>query len=317
MNHICLILSSKRDRKAGREVSMTQEIQAASHCQEWKQLKNDLIKTRFPDFRRQFKSLSFYDLIELMVDDKGAPKLMQANEKESPSYLAYTRPELLSRSLRARPFQDIQSKPSLAELGPQSKLKTFMLGDLIGSLNSSSRPMSLKLNPILVEDGMLQRYVAEEIIIIPLFDQVTQKYLICDPEDALALLAISPEDQNRLGMELVFYSITNKFLPEEKGQREKLLKEKIDELAFLCSRVPMRKGSGTFICVLLNLENSMEEAAFIRHYKTFDSHTDLIFVTSELEIITGELERIHYDGNSIDTIFMPLIRWQRAQHLDS
>lgn len=294
---------------------MTQEIQSAVHRQEWKQLKNDLIRSRFSDFPQQFKSLGFYDLIDLMVDDNNQPILMQANEKEVPSYLAYTRPELLSRSLRARPYKDIQSNPSHAELNAQSKLKTFMLGDLVHSLSDTNRPMALKLNPILVEDGPGQRYVAEEIVIIPLFDQVTQKYLICDPEDALALLAISPEDQNRLGMELVFYSITNKFLPEEKEQREGLLKEKIDELAFLCSRIPIRRGSGSFICVLLNLENSMEEAAFIRDYKTFDSHTDLIFVTSELEILTGELEKIPYDGNSIDTIFMPLIRWQREQAL--
>lgn len=292
---------------------MTQEIQAAVHRQDWKKFKNDLIHHRFPEFPLQHKKLGFYDLIDLMIDENGEPALMQANENEVASYLAYTRPELLGRSVRARPYKDIQSSPSHAELESRSRLKTFMLGDVVNSLCDKTRPMSLKINPILVEDGNTQRYVAEDIVIIPLFDQVTQKYLICDPEDALALLAISPEDQNRLGMELVFYSITNKFLPEEKEQREALLKEKIDELAFLCSRIPMRKGSGTFICVLLNLENSMEEAAFIRDYKTFDSHTDLIFVTSELDILTGELERIPYDGNSIDTIFMPLIRWQRAQ----
>lgn len=292
---------------------MTQEIQTAVHRQDWKKFKNDLIHQRFPEFSLQVKGLGFYDLIDLMVDENGEPTLMQANENEVASYLAYTRPELLGRSLRARPYKDIQSSPPHAELESRSRLKTFMLGDVVNSLCDKTRPMSLKINPILVEDGNTQRYVAEDIVIIPLFDQVTQKYLICDPEDALALLAISPEDQNRLGMELVFYSITNKFLPEEKELREALLKEKIDELAFLCSRIPMRRGSGTFICVLLNLENSMEEAAFIRDYKTFDSHTDLIFVTSELDILTGELERIPYDGNSIDTIFMPLIRWQRAQ----
>lgn len=293
---------------------MTQDIQATVQRQDWKFLKEDLIKSRFLDFPLQRKELGFYDLIDLLVDEDDRPVLAQANEKEVASYLAFTRPELLSRALRARPYKDIQSTPPHAELGAQSKLKTFMLGDLVNSLSDSTRPMALKLNPILVEDGSIQRYVAEDIVIIPLFDEVTQKYLICDSEDALALLAISPEDQNRLGMEMVFYSITNKFLPEEKEQREKVLKEKIDELAFLCSRVPLRKGSGTFICVLLNLENPMEEAAFIRDYKTFDDHTDLIFVTSELEILTGELERIPYDGHSIDTIFMPLIRWQRGQH---
>ena len=63
---------------------------------------------------------------------------------------------------------------------------------------------------------------------------------------------------------------------------------------------------------LLNLENDLEERAFIRDYSMFDDYSDSIFVTSKLKMLSGNLEEIHYDGNSIDTIFGPIINWQRT-----
>ena len=80
----------------------------------------------------------------------------------------------------------------------------------------------------------------------------------------------------------------------------------------MAPRVPIKKGSGSFLAVLLNLENDLEERAFIRDYSMFDDYSDSIFVTSKLKMLSGNLEEIHYDGNSIDTIFGPIINWQRT-----
>ena len=86
--------------------------------------------------------------------------------------------------------------------------------------------------------------------------------------------------------------------------------EKLEDLSRLIPRIPMAKGSGTFICILLNLENTMEEAAFIRNYQLLDKYTDLLFVNSKLEILTGDLHTIKYEGSTIDQIFRPMIEWQ-------
>lgn len=292
---------------------ITSTLTNSLYSNDWKSLQLDLISELYTEYKGHFEKLSFYDLVEVLVDEQGKPIKISANDKEVPSFAVFTTAELAARSLKTISEADFTHKTYSLSLTEHTHLKTFMLGDLIMSLNDSKKILPVKVNPIRLACHEGTRLLAEEILFIPLFDQVTKKYLVTDPEDALALLAINPEDQMRMGMELVFYALTNRLLPEDKEGREQILKEKIQELAFIAPRVPIRRGSGTFFCVLLNLENTMEEAAFIRKYKTFDPHTDLIFVTSELEILTGELERISYDGESIDTIFLPLISWQKRQ----
>lgn len=286
---------------------------ASLYSHEWKWLKTDLISELLVEYKNHFEKLSYYDLVEVLVDKDGRPKKLSLNDQEVPSFAVFTTSELAARTLRPLTIEELKNDLYTVTLEESAHLKTYMLGDLIHSLNDAKKLLPIKVNPVQCQTNQGLRLLAEELVFIPLLDQVTNKYLVTDPEDALALLAIQPEDQMRMGMELVFYALTNRLLPDDKESREQLLREKIEELAFVAPRIPMRKGSGTFICVLLNLENSMEEAAFIRKYKTFDPHTDLIFVTSDLEILTGELERIAYDGDSIDTIFLPLIQWQRRQ----
>ena len=132
-----------------------------------------------------------------------------------------------------------------------------------------------------------------------------------DPADAKALLAIDSRDQKRFGIEFVFYMITNSSMPAEGEERSSEIRKKIEQLAFLAPRIPMKKGSGTFLMVVLNLENEIEEQAFIREYKMFDSYCNVLFVTSSLRLLTGQLDEIHYNGDSIDTIFYPMITWQK------
>lgn len=230
--------------------------------------------------------LGTYELVEVLVDQTHKPVPLQE--------VCGVREYAL--------FTEIGRKLPLKE--GQSYL-TFMLGDLVRIIADDKRAQVILVNPN--ED-----LTADEVLFAPCFDPLTQKYMMTDPEDGVALLAIRPEDQARYGIEMIFHVLNHKTLAEEREQRESLLQQKIRELSFFVPRVPIKKGSGSFYCVLLNLENSMEETAFIRQYKTFDDYSDVIFVTSELKILTGSLDSITYDGEQIDTIFTPVIGWQQG-----
>lgn len=231
--------------------------------------------------------LGTYELVEVLVDHAGRPVAL--NEAAGVREYAL--------------FTALDRKLPLAE--GQSYL-TFMLGDFIRTIADEKKPQVALVNP-------REDLSADEVLFAPCFDPLTQKYMMTHPDDGVALLAIRSEDQSRYGIEMVFHVLNHKALIEEREQREALLQRKIRELSFFVPRVPIKKGSGSFYCVLLNLENSMEETAFIRQYKTFDDYSDVIFVTSELKILTGELDSIAYDGEQIDTIFTPVIGWQQGQ----
>ena len=233
------------------------------------------------------QKLGTYELVEVIVDARQSPVALseKAGVRE---YAIFTE---LTRKL---PLKEGQS------------YLTFMLGDLVRVVADDKRAQVLLVNP-------REDLTADEVLFAPCFDPLTHKYMMTDPEDGVALLAIRPEDQDRYGIEMVFHVLNHKTLSEESESREAELQQKIRELSFFVPRVPIRKGSGSFYCVLLNLENSMEETAFIRQYKTFDEHSDVIFVTSELKILTGSLDAIPYDGERIDTIFTPVIKWQQGE----
>jgi hypothetical protein len=289
----------------------------STKTQEWKKLKRELIGKRFPLHKKPETKLGFYDLVFVATNLDGTPMLYQSSKNDIASYLAFTQPELVDRMNKPQSEFALQGLTSV-DLPKNMKMNTFhlrpfMLGDLITTHNDNENYQAIKINPLTMTTPEGDITMAEEVIFIPLFDQVTKKFMMTHPDEALALLAIRPEDQERLGMEIVFYSITNRSLSDDKELRETQLRDKIEELAFLAPRIPVKRGSASFICVLLNLENAMEEVAFIRNYQTFDSYTDIVFVTSALEILTGELESIQYDGEQIDTIFMPLVDWQKNQ----
>jgi len=283
---------------------------------EWQKLKRELIAGRFPLHKKQERQLGFYDLVFVASDSEGAPLFFQSGPQDVGSFLAFTSPELIERMNNPKTefaLQGFDSNELVKKRRDNSfNLRPYMLGDLITTHNNSTNYQAIKINPLCMTTPEGEITLAEEVVFIPLFDNITKKFMMTHPEEALALLAIRPEDQERLGMEIVFYSITNRSLSDDKELRESQLRQKIEELAFLAPRIPVKRGSASLICVLLNLENAMEEVAFIRNYKTFDPYTDIVFVTSGLELLTGELESIQYDGEQIDTIFMPLVNWQKA-----
>ncbi|MCO4794000.1 MAG: hypothetical protein KC493_09820 [Bacteriovoracaceae bacterium] len=292
--------------------SFQQEIEG---LKDWQILKKEILSETFPGYQKFLKELNYYSLVSVLVDSDGTPKKLKENSADTESYMVFTDALLINRISRPHNSNEILNSQFESLSNPDLKLTTFMLGDLIKVLRSKSKAQSIKVNPILFEadqfDGNI--YLCEEVLFAPLFDQVTKKYMMTSPDQALALLAINPNDQERFGIEIIFHAITNSDLPDDKETREEILKTKIDELGFYAPRIPIKRGSASIYCVLLNLENAMEETAFIRSYKTFDRHTDIIFVTSDLEIRTGNLDRIPYHGEKIDTIFTPIIQWQQNQ----
>jgi hypothetical protein len=272
----------------------------------WTREKELFISSKIKSYKNKFSNLGYYDIVFVQVNDEGHPI-----QSEASCFNAFTSKDLVTRSLTANDYFDIANdKYSLPVT--QVNLRPYMLGDLVFSLCDSKKVQYIKINPVLTQEDSKEVLLHEEIIFIPIQDQLTGKFMLTPPEEAMALLALNPEDQKRMGMEMVFYCVTNKNLPERYEDREEILAEMIEELSFCGPRVPIKKGSGSLLCVILNLENAMEETAFIRNYKTLDEHSDVIFVTSDLKIKTGDLHQINYDGDSIDTIFGPIINWQRS-----
>ncbi|MBC96654.1 MAG: hypothetical protein CME63_02825 [Halobacteriovoraceae bacterium] len=278
----------------------------------WKILRREILSKEFPKYRNKFQSLNSYQLVHVLVGENGQPIIEKQNENDTDSYLVFTEPTLATRLERVLKKEEVEER-SIKLQAPQRNLKLMMLGHLIEKLKDAGAGTTVKVNPLYVEagEGMKPFLYAEEVLFAPQFDEVTQKYLLSDPDDAKALLAIRPEDEKRFGIEIIYYLITTRGLPEDQEEKENFLRDRIEELAFMAPRVPIRRGSGSFLGILLNLENDLEERAFIRDYPMFDEYSDSIFVTSQLKILSGTLEEIHYNGDQIDTIFGPLIRWQK------
>lgn len=273
----------------------------------YKQEKDLFITSKVKSYTNKSKKLGYYDIVFVEVDDSGSPII----NDDKVSYNSFTSKELATRIQSVHDLLEISSdKYSLPK--KVMKLSAYMLGDLVFSLCDSKNIKTVKINPVLTIENGENIFLHEEIIFIPLRDKLTEKFMLTSPEEAMALLALNPEDQKRMGMEMVFYCVTNKNLPDSIEEREIVLAQKIEELSFIGPRVPIKKGSGSLLCIILNLENAMEETAFIRSYKTLDDHSDVIFVTSDLKIKTGDLHQINYEGDSIDTIFGPIISWQRG-----
>jgi hypothetical protein len=279
----------------------------------WKKLESEIISNQLPKYKNQFGELSNYGLVHVIVDEKGKPVKRKTDDGKEIFFV------VTSRSLATR-FEQVHNLDNI--LNPLNetqklvhKLNTMMLGEFLTSLKRRKTTAIIKVNPILFQESETNQpsYLCEELIFTPIYDRYTQKLMISDPEEGKALLAIPHEDQERFGIEMVFHILTNRNLPapDDRENRDKILRKKMEELAFTIPRVPVKRGSGSLICVILNLDNFMEESAFIRTYKTFDPYTNVIFVTSKLKIMTGELDTIPYNSDTIDQVFTPLIDWQR------
>jgi len=278
------------------------------------QLEGHLLKYWSNHYQVPFANLSFYDLVYVLTDN-GQPLLTYEAPLDDKICYAFTSRSLISRYQSPRELSSIADESIPNNMG-QFKIKSFMLGDLVKSIYNSKQPQMIKINPAkVIGPEQKELTLCDEVLFAPTLDDLTKKWMMTPPEDARALLAIHPQDQERYGIEIIFHLLSNRSLPEEPEERQITLSNKIKDLAFTIPRVPIQMGSASIYCVILNLDNAMEETAFIRNYKSFDNHSDVIFVTSNFEILTGDLESISYSGESIDTIFTPLIQWQKRKRI--
>lgn len=230
------------------------------------------------------KKISSYDLV-YVSSEKGKAKINKLNDIEY-----------------ACVFTD-------KEHAQTHECSLMMLGSLMEYLSTRSGATPVFINP----KGEESDFKAEEVIFAPMFDKFTKKYLMTRPEGAKALLALSKEDEKRFGVEFTFFVLGSNDLSADSDKKLEELRKMINSLAFLVPRTHVRKGSGSFITVILNFGNELDELAFIRSYNVLDTYSDVIFVTSSLKLLRGDLNEIHYSGESVDTILYPLINWQQTK----
>ena len=290
------------------ETSMT--INATEHSH-WNLLRFEkcLIKSHIPQFIPDMEKPSHYDVIEVVMDEQGKPFV----DKDGACHIL-TDVNKLSRLCQVHSLEQIGKKAERTLINSKLSLSTYMLGEFIDSLKNNKHPTPIKINPIAI--GSIDNFLCEEILFAPIYDSYTQKYLMSSPKDARALLAMNPKDQRRWGLKIVFQTVTNTEMPLDPEMREEFLKTKIKESHFVIPRVPLPKGSASIYCLILNLENPIEEMAFIRDYKSYDSHTKVLYVNSNLEIITGDFKKVPYFNGDIDEIFGNLVSWYKSAATD-
>ena len=187
-----------------------------------------------------------------------------------------------------------------------------MLGEVARKLTNSASITSLKINPLWVVDGEIDSYfMCEDIIFCPLFDEYTNKHLMSDPRDAKALLALNYNDQKRYGVEFAFQTISSTDFNSITENYADAIEDKINQLKFTIKRTLIAPGSASIYFVILRMDNYHEELCFIRNYKTMSPDIKLLFVTSKLEILTPELDKVPYYTGEIDEIMTNLIDWYR------
>lgn len=234
------------------------------------------------------ETLSFYDII-YSIEEDGFHKERIA-ELDVEVTTAFTSKE---KALEYAQGNGIDEKNVVA----------IMLGKLIQESSHDEYVQVIGLN--------YKESKFSDFIFVPFYDKLTKQYLISPTDDAIALLSIDQKSHRHMGVQATFFSINNKFLPEESQERTELLSEIVDDLAFILPRISQPKGSANILCLLLNLENDVEERAFIRKYETLDEYTEVLFVTSDLKLQTGALEEIAYDGTHLEGIYTPIIKRQK------
>ncbi|EPZ51975.1 hypothetical protein M902_2086 [Bacteriovorax sp. BAL6_X] len=257
-------------------------------------LLSSLLQDSSVDGDRESRNLSFYDIIYVIdtpVDIGPRFKTNKIDEAGVNVTLAFTDKVLCNEYLEQN-----------------SRIRAITVGMLCGEVESNF------IEVIGLNRNSSGRF--EEFIFVPPYDKLTCQYILSPRDETISLLSIDNESHRFMGVEATFFSITNKTMVTfGQGQRDEYLNNLIENLSFIIPRIPQRRGSANIICLLLNLENSIEEKAFVRDYPTFEGYTEVLFVNSNLELLTGNLTRIEYDGASLEGIYLPLI--ERAKKLKS
>ncbi len=240
--------------------------------------------------------IDFYTLV-FVLDD----------QDESPHQHRHTHHQLNISSIAvftsSSTAESYLSKMQLSQL----RVRSMMLGTIIEDQKHSDTIKLISINP----DTDSQ--MVDNFIFVPFLDQRTQQKLISPADEAISLLSIDRKAHHMMGAEITFFSINNKFLPENEIPRSEILADLVDDLSYIIPRISMPKGSINFICLILNLDNPVEEKAFIRKFELFDNYGEVLYVTSDLKLQTGDLTVIEYNGANLEGIYRPIYQRQRAQ----
>ncbi|MGI4993803.1 hypothetical protein ACRXCV_14280 [Halobacteriovorax sp. GFR7] len=249
-------------------------------------LLSSLLQDSSVDGDRESRNLSFYDIIYVIDTPVDICPRFKTNKVDGLGVnvtLAFTDKVLCNEYL-----------------DQNSRIRAITVGMLCGEVESNF------IEVIGLNKNSSDRF--EEFIFVPPYDKLTCQYILSPRDETISLLSIDNESHRFMGVEATFFSITNKtMVTYGQEQRDEYLNNLIENLSFIIPRIPQRRGSANIICLLLNLENSIEEKAFIRDYPTFESYTEVLFVNSNLELLTGNLTKIEYDGASLEGIYLPLI----------
>ncbi len=248
-----------------------------------KQLNASILAKNLIDSEQAKNDLSFYDIVYVIQNDtKTSFKKSQVEGIQVT--LAFTNRELCQKHTL-----------------DSDRVRAITVGMLCKETKSNSiEVIGIDLN---------EANQFDDFIFAPPYDELTGQFIISPRDEAISLLSIDNESHRFMGVKATFFSITNKALVTMGlAEREEYLNELIDNLGFIIPRIPQPKGSANIICLLLNLENPIEERAFVRDYPTFDSYTEVLFVNSELDLLTGDLTKIKYDGASLEGVYLPLIK---------
>jgi len=169
----------------------------------WKVLQGELLRSHIPGFKNSYKNLSYYDLIEVATDSNDRPLAFEEASTGFSFYAIFSNRNLTRRMASLNQWHDIETDQY--ENTETLPTKTIMLGEFIHSLRNEKEPAAIKVNPIKTATTSGDEfYLAEEFIFAPIHDKLTNKYMITNPCEAKALLAINPEDVERFGINFVF-----------------------------------------------------------------------------------------------------------------
>ena len=269
-----------------------------------------LLKQNISGWKNHFQEIKFYDIVYLVKNKKGEIVI-----DSDGSALVLTSTKLIDYIKQAYPKNQIAGMDLNATVSDHNYLlKPYMLGEVARKLTQLDTVSTIKVNPIWgVENDMDSYFMCEEILFCPLFDNYTQKKLLSDPRDAKALLALNIEDQTRYGVEFAFQTVGTPDFQNAGDQLDTEIEEKIKEINFLIKRTIIPPASASIYFVITRMENYSQELSFIRDYETFDPKTKVLFVTSRLEILTGQLHKVPYYTGDIDEIMSNILNWYKAQ----
>lgn len=269
-----------------------------------------ILSKNISGWKNHHKEIAFSDIIYLVKNKKNEIVIDCDG-----SALVFTSPKLIDFIKQAYPKNNLAGMELNASVSDHNyQLRPYMLGEVARKLTQIDSVSSIKVNPVWIVDEEIDSYfMCEEVLFCPLFDNYTQKKLMSDPRDAKALLALNIEDQTRYGVEFVFQTIGSEDFQNAAEMIDEKIENKIKELNFVIRRTIVPQGSASIYFVITRMEQYFQELSFIRNYPTFDPNTKVLFITSRLEILTGELEKVPYYTGDIDEIMSNILSWYKSQ----